>query len=216
MFISFLRYRSIVHPLTPLWNKRKFFIGIILVLFLSIVIGVFEIFEEFMIKNRGVANFAYALSFKLVEYIIPSTLIVAFYFKSRRALERQNKEVSSTSQQQIRRRNETALKTLKHLMVVYFLTVFITKLLEIFSIMAMTLFEDMIDPEKGMKLTMAFTILFHIFSIQNNILNVVVYAIVMKDFRQFLKKISLHCTICKYFHYRVKAGKYCIEKPRNS
>ena len=197
MFISFLRYRSIAHPLTPLWSKRKFFICIALVFSCWLVIGVFEIFEIHINKNGGFVNLTYGLIFKGLEFIIPSTLTVVFYFKSRRVLKSQNVIDSTVNQQQIRRRNKTALKTLKHLMTVYFVTVFLTKFLEIFSMIVMASFIVRPNTEVSITLAIILTILFYTFSLQNNILNVVVYAIVMKDFRQFLKEFLQQCFICK-------------------
>ena len=195
MFISFLRYRSIAHPLTPLWSKRKFFLGTIFVFLLPLAIGIFEIIQKYITNEEGLVNLRYALTFKCVEYLIPSTLIGVFYFQSRRALKRQNVLDSTENQQQIRRRNKTALKTLKYLMIVYFWTVVLTRSLEITSMVLSLVLKG--DPELFLTLSIAFTILFYVFSVQNNILNVVVYAIVMKDFRHFLKEIFQQCFICK-------------------
>ena len=195
MFISFLRYRSIVHPLTPLWSKRKFFLGTIFVFLLPLAIGIFEIIQKYITNEEGLVNLRYALTFKCVEYLIPSTLTGVFYFQSRRALKRQNVLDSTENQQQIRRRNKTALKTLKYLMIVYFWTVVLTRSLEITSMVLSLVLKG--DPELFLTLSIAFTILFYVFSLQNNILNVVVYAIVMKDFRHFLKEIFQQCFICR-------------------
>ena len=172
--ISYSRYKSIVHPLHPRCSKRRFTLLTFSVAFLSLVSSLIRMHFELPFS----ADLKKIILITLCM-VIPSIAMFFFYHRSSKKLRSEN--AADVMNVYVRMRNKNALNTLKLLLTIYFFSVFLSRILDL----AFSYFEHS---------SVTFLSIFRIVSTyviypQNNILNIIVYATVMKDFRLFLKKI---------------------------
>ena len=196
--ISLLRYHSIVHPLREQWKKRKFSFVTIGVCFISLCFSATNaaLYEGWISDWQSSKNSLFSLLlvvYKIVlaftDLVIPFIAMIFFYHKSSRKLNENSVVVNSNEERQIRKRNRTALKTLKFLLIIYVICVFIPRIFDL-VLYLLVLYANQFDlfNPVNLKLQMVHNVLFYNISIQSFVLNFVVYVALMKDFRRFLKK----------------------------
>ena len=193
VLISYERYRSITQPFAIRGTKCKYSI----IIFLIIVICCLA-FIPFMLntkievdahKNRkcvdGMRNFSptdyvfYALFLRTLDCFLPAFLM---YFFLRRIQNWMNKDTNQLPlTEESKKRNSLALKTLRNLIIVYICCVFPGKL-----VVTGLHVEDNFRTD-GRRFYFNFVHeLFSLVSLLNNVVNVFVYAVMIKDFRRFL------------------------------
>ena len=181
VLISFARYRSILYPFATSgkWTKKRY-TGIICVTFaiLFVILLVQYIPNEtnhFLLTLRA-----------FTECIIPLISMCFFYYKIAQYMKR-NQENVTQNQQQIHERNRTALKTLKYLILVYFLSVVVVRIFILIIKFNEDYFTDLLTYPIKDAITQTFNCLYYI----NNVLNVFVHAKMDADFRKFVKNILI-------------------------
>ena len=199
VLISFERYRSITQPFAQKGTKMKYS----LILVFTIVFGI-AILVPLMMKAKlittsnledpddsqlhcgdGMRNFdaidyvIYGGFLRILDCFIPASLMYSFYRRIRVWI---NSEVSHLPlTEESKKRNDVALRTLRNLIIVYIVTVFPGRL--VVSVLHLD------DNFRDNVTTRYFNFvhqLFSLISLLNNVVNVFVYAVIIKDFRRFL------------------------------
>ena len=172
VLLCFIKYRKILHPFQRQPNKRVCLLVSIL-LFLS-ALGI-HIFKETVLPF-GHDWFIWLES--SIDTIIPLAFLVFFHNKIWMYL-----KSSAMENTQVRARYSKAIKTMTYLTVQFFVTVVLTRV-------ATTSIEHVYDDSEYENLTFTrVTYILFLFNFTNNMLNAVVYARIMKDFRKFLGNI---------------------------
>ena len=173
VLISFARYRSILYPFATSgkWSKKRY-TGIIVILLVQYIPNETN---HFLLTLRA-----------FTECIIPLTSMCFFYYKIAQYMKR-NQENVTQNQQQIHERNRTALKTLKYLILVYFLSVVVVRIFILIIKFNEDYFTDLLTYPIKDAITQTFNCLYYI----NNVLNVFVHAKMDADFRKFVKNILI-------------------------
>lgn len=185
VIISFLRYQRITNPFRPAWNKSIYFMLCFLSWCLCTGIWLFVFFVKFA-KSW--------LLDPIVIGVFPLIMLCFFYYKMFKSLKtnhnnnrnsRKSKESISRSSStiiandQTKERNMVALRTVKYLIVVYFVTVVLVKIV---------LYSFVVPPEMEMENFLLYESYVDFFYMINNMANVLVYAKLICGFRCFLKK----------------------------
>ena len=193
VLISYERYRSITQPFAIRGTKCKYsvFIFIISVIFSLIWI-------PFMLKTKVVAGgqsinkcvdgmeyfdhiefLAYAFVLRTMDCFLPAVLLCFFYLRIRNWMLKESNNFPLTEES--KRRNSMALKVLHNLIIVYIACVFPARL-----VMTGLHIEDNFGTGKRKYYFDLVHEILSLVSLLNNLVNVFVYAFMMKDFRRSL------------------------------
>ena len=193
VLISYERYRSITQPFAIRGTKCKYSI----IIFLIIVICCLA-FIPFMLKTRvkidahenrkcedGMRNFSptnyvfYALFLRTLDCFLPASLM---YFFLRRIQNWMNKYVNHLPlTEESKKRNSLALKTLRNLIIVYICCVFPGRLV----VTGLHVEDNFRTDGRRFYFKFVHEISSWV-SLLNNVVNVFVYGVMIKDFRRFL------------------------------
>ena len=169
--ISFLRYHGITNPLKPSWRKRTYFLLCVLCFCFSIGLWLLDIFFDLPMDIID----------PLLIGVVPLFVLCFFFYKMSRSLNNNNKSTTGSAatiaNDQTRERNMIALRTVKYLIVIYFVTVVL------FKIAVSILISNIKDFNILSSLYERYGEIFYLF---NNVNNVFVYAKFIKGFRHFL------------------------------
>ena len=169
--ISFLRYQGITNPLKPSWRKRTYFLLCVLCFCFSIGLWLLNIFFDLPM---------YIIDPLLIG-VVPLFMLCFFFYKMSRSLNNNNKSttgsVATIANDQTRERNMIALRTVKYLIVIYFVTVVLVKIAVSIKIESNNRNIDQVRKT------------FQTLYLINNVANVFVYAKLIKDFRKFLLNV---------------------------
>jgi len=209
VLMSYERHRSIVYPFEDKIKKRSFFIAYIFMLLLDSGIYVYP--TLLVIPDKGFCrivintNFLLFFGFEFTfDCILPFVSMIYFYKQICKTINGSSaasgssssaSESSSTatgvslqntdlSQQQLQqhRRNKTAMKTLKWLIIIYMLSIFPGRFMEL-----LRMFRSYLNLQYSqMLIDFAFLI-----RLTNNMVNILVYVSMIKGFRKYLIKIIL-------------------------
>ena len=211
VFLSYVRYRSLVQPFKTRISKRKCGAVCFTIWLVSFVncIYVFinrKLFFEMdyeghlrlqcKIRTSTSNILAYDVSYMFLDSVFPVALMTHFYRKIKQKID-DDKTNSFELNPQSRQRNHTALKTIRSLIMVYIICVCPARIIYAFlhtvNIYAQRepLFHaTLISYISVIRALTVFTYYF------NNLLNVFVYAKMMTGFRQFL----IHVLTFKFLH----------------
>ena len=168
--ISFLRYQGITNPFNPPYKKRTYFM--ICFLCFCFFSGLWTIFMLFNPKMNIIDS--------LLIGVVPLIMLCFFFYKMSRSLNNNNKSttcpVATIANDRTRERNMIALRTVKYLIVIYFVTVVLFKI-------AVSILISNIKDFKIYSLYERYGDIFYLF---NNVANVFVYVKFIKGFRHFL------------------------------
>jgi len=182
VLMSIERFRSIVHPFKKKLKKRTFF-G--MTVFMMLVFTGLHSSYRFGIT----AKYSYSTGFIvistiiLLENILPLTIMVYFYRRICKKIKESTDAFhrDKTQERLSQKRNKKAMKTLKWLIIIYTFSITPSRIFGI-AILAANKF-NIIGSSIWPKL-----ILYTLF-LTNNIINVFVYACMMKRFRKFLLNV---------------------------
>ena len=175
VLVSFTRYQRIASPFTRQWRKNVCF-KIILIIWC-----LFSLYQFLLTKiPDGKYSYLYFNScFLIFEGVIPQILM--FYF-SWKACQHIKKDTTSNKSSKTKRRN--ASKTLRGLVILNFMTVFILK--TILYVMSIVNRIETLSTESKIIINYFFTFINFTLYYSTNILNVVIYTKMMPNFRRFI------------------------------
>ena len=192
VLISYERYRSITQPFAISGTKCKYsiFICVILVLcslpFVPFMLksrlvkdGDMVECEDGMRKFSGIEFLLYAFALRTLDCFLPAVLLCFFYRRIRNWMLNESNDFPLTEES--KRRNSMALNVLRNLIIVYIASVFPGRLV----VTGLHIEDNFLNGELKYYFKL-FHQLFSLISILNNLVNVFVYAFMMKDFRRFL------------------------------
>ena len=172
--ISFLRYQGITNPLKPSWRKRTYFLLCVLCGGFPIGLWLLDIFFDPPIHIID----------PLLIGVVPLFMLCFFFFEMSKSLNNNNKSTTcpaaTIANDQTRERNMIALRTVKYLIVIYFVTVVLVKI--VISIIG-KIESNNINVINSVRKT------FQTFYLTNNVANVFVYSKFIKGFRKFLLNV---------------------------
>ena len=196
VLLSYERYRSISKPFERRATKCKYSIVI-----LAIIAFCWLSFIPFTLKTRvivdeeqnircadGMQYFEateyvfYACFLRTLDCFLPASLMFLFYSRIRNWMSQDTNEFPLTEES--KKRNRLALRTLRNLIVVYVACVFPGRL-----VVTVLHIEDNYRKEGGNVRLYYFNFVHELFSLitlLNNVVNVFVYAAMIKDFRRFI------------------------------
>jgi len=181
VLMSIERFRSIVHPFEKKLKKRTFF-G--MSVFMMLVFTGLHSSYRFGItaKSSYSTGFIVISTIILLENILPLAIMVYFYRRiCKKIKESQMPYIEIKHKNDSQKRNKKAMKTLKWLIIIYTFSITPSRIFGI-TILAANKF-NIISSSIWPKL-----ILYTLF-LANNIINVFVYARMMKRFRKFLLNV---------------------------
>ena len=192
VLISYERYRSITQPFAISGTKCKysifiFFISVLCSLPLIPYILKSKIVkcgdrvkcEDGMSKFNGVEFVFYVFALRTLDCFLPAVLLCFFYRRIRNWMLKESNNFPLTEES--KRRNVMALNVLRNLIIVYIACVFPGRL-----VMAGLHIEENFGTGKRKYYFDFLHELFGLMSLLNNLVNVFVYAFMIKDFRRFL------------------------------
>ena len=192
VLISYERYRSITQPFAIRGTKCKYsvFISVILVLcclsYIPFMIKTKVVDDGQSIKcEDGMKYFSdieflvYALFLRTFDCFLPAVLLCFFYRRIRNWMSKESNQFPLTEES--KRRNSIALKVLRNLIIVYIGSVFPGRLV----VTGLHIEDNFAIDQRKYYFNFVHE-LFSFISLLNNLVNVFVYAFMIKDFRRFL------------------------------
>lgn len=217
VMLAYERYRSIVHPFKTSFKKRHILIVFILVWIVCIMVNV-PAYMPFFVGNsennvlEGNESISFSIILLMLDCIFPSVIIAFLNWRISRYLKKNSftnetpmniipssvssrvnrqeiaSSTSSSSQQCCRnKKNENATKTLRNLVIIYILCVWPGRL-EHIAMFLFVKFELLFYLENYLIISIldeSFDFLMFV----NNVVNVFVYAFMIRKFRSFLWKL---------------------------
>ena len=196
VLLSYERYRSLTRPFERRATKCKYCVIICVIVLLC-----WLSFIPFTLKTRIVEDedrntrcadgmrffdateyVLYAGFLRMLDCFMPASLMFFFYARIRNWMNLDANEFPLTDES--RKRNLLALRTLRNLIIVYVVCVFPGRL-----VVTGLHIDDNYRTESGLGRIYYFNFvheLFSLISLLNNVVNVIVYAVMIKDFRGFI------------------------------
>ena len=175
VLLSFTRCQRIVSPFTHQWRKNVCFKIILIIWCLSSLYH----FLLTKIPNEKYFFLYYNSCTLILEGIIPQILMFYFYWKTCKHIK---KDTTSNNTSKAKRKNAT--KTLRGLVILNLIAVLILK--TILYIMSIVRRIETLNTDSKTIINNFFIIVNFAFYYSTNILNVVIYAKMMPDFRRFM------------------------------
>ena len=198
VLLSYERYRSITQPFAPKATKMKYSLMIAAIMLFGtailvplmmngkLVTGTLENPADSQLRcGDGMRNFeavgyvVYGGFLRILDCFVPAYLMYCFYRRIRVWMNADFNHLPLTPES--KKRNELALRTLRNLIIIYIATVFPGRL-ALSALHADDNFRDNVTTNYFNFVHQVFTTL----SLINNVVNVFVYVVMIKDFRRFL------------------------------
>ena len=194
VLLSYDRYRSITQPFKVRISKRIYFLASIVLFMLAFLPFIPFIQKTVVYKDdanrlqcldgmhafKGIHYVFYSMVFCSTDCFLPASLLYFFYRNIWRKL---RDETPTAANMELEERNRVALHTLRNLIFVYVLTVFPGRLV----VTSFHIYENFMTVD--VSAMHVFHELFSLLSLLNNIVNIFVYTVIIKDFRLYLWKI---------------------------
>ena len=198
VLLSFARFRRITQPFKQRISKKKYSLACMLIWMLSFAVLAFQMSIMVLKKINRKTKCHYNISTSsflmfnavqlLFDSIIPAILIVYFYWKIKSKMVEEMSITTFTTTNQSRQRNQTALRTIKSLVILFIVSIVPARLIHILS----TILNYYIKTHRPLfSLTMEnyvsmLRVISTLFIFLNHMLNIFIYAKTMPGFRRFL------------------------------
>lgn len=187
VIISFLRYRRITNPFTPTWGKITYLM--LCLLSWCFCSGIWWLLTIVQFSKPYIID-------SITNGVVPFIVLCFFYYKMSKSLNTDSKNnnnndnskskglsnCTKAANNQIRERNTIALRTVKYLIVIYFVTVVLVKIV-VYSTMS---YPSIKTDSKNFLIYRSYIDFFYLI---NNVGNVFVYAKLIRGFRCFLNNV---------------------------
>ena len=189
--LSYDRFRSISQPFKTRIKKQQYAIASVVLFVVAFMPFIPFMQKTIVYKDEqgllqcldgmhafvGIYYVFYSALFLSTDCFLPASLLYYFYRKIWRKMERESPTLDNA---EVNERNRIALLTLRNLIFVYVLTVFPGRLV----VTSFHIYENFSSVD--VSATHVFHELFSLLSLANNVVNVFVYMVIIKDFRRFV------------------------------